>query len=156
MNYLLKVSAAWLLVNFILLFPSCYLLGELPPQRTWILVTFLHCAAIATAGIVAGTYLRGSGMLRIIASAGILMLMVFIVRSIVVQKEITGTYAAAVDSRMQFLTTLVNPEDSTTIILERLPSSGMLTSAEIFIDTSDFRNRHLKKFLGMKGGLRIK
>gem|GEM_PF-5522954 len=153
---ILKALIIYLVACFILIFPSCYLLGEVPPQRTWILLSFLNCACIAVAGIAAGKYLQQAGLLRAISSAGLLMLAVFIVRTVVIQKEITGTYTRALDARMQFLTTLVDPQDSATIILDGLPASGMLTSAEISVDTSDFRNRHLKRYLGIRGAVMVK
>ena len=71
------------------------------------------------------------------------------------QKKISTEYAQAVDARMQFLTTLVDPEDSSTIFLEALPPNGMLMSSEISTDTADFRNEHLEKFLDLKASLRI-
>lgn len=155
LSFILKLAAWYGLLMVIFLLPACYLLGEIPPQRAWILISFLNTVCITGAGYVTGMYLRRSYLTLLISSAAVIFLIAMNLKVAVDQKSIVTEYSRAVDSRMQFLSTLADPEDPSTIILERLPASGMLTSSEIFIDTSDFRNRHLRNYFKLKGALRI-
>ena len=148
--------SGFILLCFIFVFPACYLLGEIPPLRAWILAGFLNCCILVIGGILTGAWLRNRKILRVISSLSVLLLVFMIVRISIQQKQITGNYSRAVDARLQFLTKLVDPEDTTTIILDPLPDSGVLMSSEISTVPSDFRNQHLKNFLGIRADVRVR
>ena len=156
LRIILIILSSYALLCFIFIFPACYLLGETPPHRAWILVGFLNCCMVSLGGIVTGSAIRYPRLISVVSSLAVLALLLLVGRVAVEQKQISSTYSHAVDARMQFLTTLVDPEDSTTIILDGLPPSGMLTSSEISVDSADFRNVHLKNYLRIKAGLRVK
>jgi len=154
-GFVLKLLIAYSILCIVLVAPPSILLGEVPPYRARILITFLNCSMISIAGILAGGWLRRSKVVLLFSSAAVIGIVAMIGKTALEQKQIAGEYSEAVDARMQFLTTLVDPEDSSTIFLEALPPNGMLMSSEISTDTSDFKNEHLEKFLGLKASLRI-
>ncbi|PJB16136.1 MAG: hypothetical protein CO118_00930 [Flavobacteriales bacterium CG_4_9_14_3_um_filter_32_8] len=61
-------------------------------------------------------------------------------------------YAKAVDERIK----LILKNDASTIVVEPLPNSGYLYSAEITTDTTNFKNTHLKEGLGLKNNVVLK
>jgi hypothetical protein len=154
-GFIFRLLIAYLILCIVLIAPPSILLGEVPPFRARILIAFLNCSMICISGILAAAWLQKSRIVMIFSSAAVLGVIAMIGKTALEQKEITGRYAQAVDARMQFLTTLVQPDDSSTIFLEALPPNGMLMSSEISTDTADFRNEHLEKFLGLKASLRI-
>ena len=154
-GFVLKLLAAYVVLCIVLIAPASMLLGETPPFRARILISFLNCSMISITGIIAGAWLRRSNVVLVLSSLSVIGISVMIGKSALEQKKITTEYAQAVDARMQFLTTLVHPDDSSTIFLEALPPHGMLMSSEISTDTADFRNEHLEKYLDLKASLRI-
>lgn len=152
------VLGGYLILCLLFIFPACFLLQEIPPMRAWILISLLNCMVIALGGILTAAWINRPAITSVISSLGVAGVVVMTGLTAIEQKKLTGEYARAVDSRMQFLTTpaLVDPEDESTIILENYPPSGMLTSSEISSDTADFKNRHLENYLGIKARLRVK
>jgi hypothetical protein len=155
-KFVLYAAGIYAFLCLLFIFPACYLLGEIPPWRAWILISLLNCFVISLGGILTGAGFKEKKIVNVASSLAVVMLTILVAKTAVEQKQVTGEYARAVDSRMQFLTTLVDPQDSSTIILENYPPSGLLTSSEIGTDTADFRNRHLKNYLGIKANLRVK
>ncbi|MEO8088562.1 MAG: DUF6056 family protein [Bacteroidota bacterium] len=156
LKYLLWIIGCYLLVFFIIVFPACYLLGEAPPLRATILPGFINCCLISFCGILTGVLIRQSLITKIISSLALMLLIFMTGKMAIEQIKITGTYTNALDIRMKFLTTLADPEDTVTIIMDPLPSSGFLPTSEISTDPADFKNQHLKKFLGLKADLKVK
>jgi len=154
-GFILRLLLAYVVLCIVLVAPASILLGEVPPARARILIAFLNCSMICISGILAGAWLQRSRAIVVVSSAAVIGVIAMIGKTALEQKEIAGQYAQAVDARLQFLTTLVQPDDSSTIFLEPLPQNGMLMSSEISTDTADFRNEHLEKFLGLKASLRI-
>ncbi len=150
------ILIGYFVLCFIFIFPSCFLLGEIPPQRAWLLMVFLNCILLSFAGIVTGSFFRNKKMIISVSSLAVVSMVVMMGYLALEQKTITGVYARAVDLRMKLITTFSDNIDSITIILEPLPDSGMLQSSEISSLTSDFRNEHLKKYFGLKSDLRLK
>lgn len=69
--------------------------------------------------------------------------------------KIHSQYAKAVDERMELI--MKNDILPTAIgIVEALPNSGYLYSAEITTDTTNFKNKHLKEGLGLKNNVVLK
>jgi hypothetical protein len=147
-NFFLKLALIFLVSNFILLFPSCYLLRETPPFRVWTLNCFLVSVFIALSGLQLGNVLKvHQRKFLIISSTALAILFLLLVKIFFEQKKITALYAAAYDNRMQILIQSKTDSPQKEISLEPLPPSGMLYSAEISTDTNDFHNRHLKNYL---------
>ncbi len=152
---------SWLLVGFFLLcfifiFPTCYLLGEIPPLRAGIFIGFLNCCLLSFAGVITGAYIRKPLIITIVSSLAVLVLVVMIGKIAMEQKKITTNYARSVDKRIQFLKSFIDDGENAAIVLERLPDSGLLLSSEISSDPSDFRNQHLKNYFGIENDILIK
>ena len=73
--------------------------------------------------------------------------------NLVTQYEITKIYAYKYDKRIRIINQLSNKD---TVILEPLPNSGFLYSAEISINYEHYNNQHLKQGLNTKSELMIK
>jgi hypothetical protein len=145
---LLKIFLAFCLLNFLILFPSCYLLRETPPARVWTLNCFLISLFISICGMKLGNVLhRYQKQLLNISALALTILITLFVKIFIEEKRITDVYAAAYDNRMQILIQSKSESAQKEISLEPLPPSGMLYPAEITTDTNDFRNRHLKNYL---------
>ncbi len=73
--------------------------------------------------------------------------------SLISQLIILPKYAEAYDNRIVYLKK--NKENMHPIIVEPLPESGLLFSAEISTDTSNYINQHLKKGLELKSAIMV-
>ena len=154
--FLPKLLLAFALVSFLILFPSCYLLRETPPFRTWTLISFLLSLTIAIAGFVVGYRLYKYDQPRYLAYLGLLVFVILTTKLFIDQKKITTKYAAAFDARESILAGAAMRGDTGIIELEPLPPSGLLYSAEIASDTSDYRNRHVKDYYKLKCAVKRK
>ncbi len=118
-------------VNLLTLFYSAtvsYLLGnKLQKLRKFVIVEFP--IALFAATVVFGILLYG-------------------------QSYITSEYAFAYDNRIQFVKK--NCTDNQTLLLDPLPKSGLLYSAEISRDTLFFSNQHFKAGLKIDCDVRLK
>ena len=150
------VLGSYALLSFIFIFPSSYLLGEIPPLRARIFVGFLNCCLLAFAGVVTGAYFHRPLITSIISSVAVIVLVVMVGKIAIEQKKITTNYAVAVDKRMLFLKSFVYLGDNAPITLDPLPDSGMLLSSEISSNPTDFRNQHLKKYFGITNDIILK
>ncbi len=155
-DIILKILVWYVALSFVFLFPTCYLLGEIPPFRAWILVSFLNCCCLVLCGIVFSNHTSLKPELaKVISNSALIILSLLITKTAIEQRRITKEYAHAVDARIEVLES-ANPNEGKEIVLDKLPESGLLLSSEISSDTSDFRNRHLQSYYGLKGGLKIK
>ncbi|MBK9672347.1 MAG: hypothetical protein IPO70_08840 [Bacteroidetes bacterium] len=57
---------------------------------------------------------------------------------------------------MEILSQNESKTGTSTLILEPLPTSGMLYSAELSQDSTFYTNRHLQRAMGIKNGLQVK
>jgi hypothetical protein len=73
--------------------------------------------------------------------------------TLITQILIVPKYAEAFDKRIAYLKQ--NQETTDVIIIEPLPKSGLLFSAEISTDPSYFTNQHFKNGLGIKNEVMI-
>lgn len=74
------------------------------------------------------------------------------IKNLIVQNKITKAYSVAYDNRINILKESTFRE---TIVLEPLPNSGFLYSAEISSDTKHFNNQHLKQGLCIESEIKI-
>ena len=140
-----------LVLIFIFLLPTSFIMGELGPDRSLSLISFFVVFCFATAFFDAGTKIKISKKifqsLQYISMFCTIGILIF---HLVNQYSITKKYANAIDSRIGLLKTLSKKEQKNIIELEPLPSSGMLYSAEISVDTSHFTNYFLEHSLRLR------
>lgn len=158
LRHLFAVALAILLlaplVAFTATFPGFYSLGEPPPTRAQlVLAVFLVAAAVAI-GAALGAALRGRSAAEELLAA---MLAVAVLRvgidEIPRMRSDVATarrYAEAYDARVALLRALPRTPSRTPVLLEPLPPSGVLRSAEIRSDDPGaFENRSLRRMLGV-------
>jgi hypothetical protein len=141
-------SLILLLVLYILMFPACYLLSEIGPDRSLSIVIFVIAFFWVYWSFRFGRQMNLSeniakGIFYLSASGIIIS---FAIQSLL-QFQITSQYAAALDKRVEYLNELQETGNKKTISVNPLPPSGYLYSAEISADTNYFGNDHFQKGL---------
>ena len=131
------------LMVIILAFALAFSMGEMGPKRAWIPLSILTLFVTIVFTYQLGTwlYIKLNGKLFQFVITIQLAVMLYQVVIGANQMMVTNKYAAKVDSRMEYISSL-NTTDSV-ITLEPLPDSGWLFSSEISSDTSYFTNKHL-------------
>lgn len=135
------------LLLFLSFLPSCILMHEPGPERSWHHLSLYLFAFAFIAGGYTGIVFKSSAYSRIFSIlliAGIL----FEAGYIYSQYRITGIYAKAYDQRMEYI--YKHREDSL-IKVPPLPPSGALYSQEFSENPNHFRNMSVKKGLFLKG-----
>ena len=141
----------FLLLSFISFIPSSLLLGTTGPFRTWIPVSFYLAILSMTSGLYLGYKAAWKqNLLSRMFSVSLLTLIVLMLINILIQKDIITSYAFGVDRRIKNLLEIKSNQEKNTVVLDALPPSGMLYSAEISEDSSHFSNQHLKDFLELE------
>ena len=142
------------LVGVVATFPGWYSLGEPPPTRAQlVLAVFLVAAAVAI-GAALGAALRGRGVAEelLVAMLAVAVLRVGIDEVPRMRADIATAhrYAEAYDARVALLRALPRTPSRDPVLLEPLPPSGVLRSAEIGSDDPGaFENRCLRRMLGV-------
>jgi hypothetical protein len=140
-----------LILIFIFLVPTSFIMSELGPDRALSQISFLISFCFAVLFFIIGFRVqireRTFQILKIITVISSLAVL-----TITFQKQfsISKRYAAAYDQRMHFLTDLNKSGQKNVIELNALPSSGMIYSAEISTDTSYFTNNFLEYALHLQ------
>lgn len=133
---------------FIMAFTMAFAMGEMGPKRAWIPIAFIALVFSVVLAYQLGTwvYIRTKGKLfQMVIIAQVVGLVYQIVMGSW-QIGITSAYAKAVDERMATIHSQMEVEEI--IVLEPLPDSGWLFTAEITTDTAHFTNRHLGLYFG--------
>jgi len=130
---------------YILIFPSCYVLSEIGPDRSLsqvLLVIVIFCASWAF--IFGYRCVKTAGLLRYFSyvASGVIIVSLIVIN--VMQFRTVSAYAIALDKRTSDLLELKSQNNTKTITLKALPPSGFLYSAEISPDTSYFGNEHYR------------
>lgn len=141
-------------VVILMVLPAAFLLGDMPPDRAWIFVSLLLTLLLAFTGIVSATFLPVRKKKSYLLPVSLVLMIVMVSSLSLEQWQISTVYARAYDERIFFLQKSA-ADETKEIVLEKLPPAGMLFSSEITTDTSDFRNRHLQKYIGLKVPVRI-
>lgn len=135
-------------VLYILMFPACYLLSEIGPDRSLsitIICIALFCVhwsfrigtqLMLSKNIAKGIFYLTSAVITI--SFGI---------QCVQQFNVTSKYSNSLDKRIAYLKGLQESGNKKTITVASLPVPGYLYSAEISSDTNYFGNDHFQKGL---------
>lgn len=142
--------------------PGYYALGEAPPTRAQLALAAYLVAATATFGVVLGSRLGGRGDARRALALALALATVLVV-AIVFQRERARLvpdiaagriYARAYDARMSALAAAAARAERTRVVVEPLPPSGLLRSAEISPDAPRaFTNRCLARAVGLATGV---
>jgi len=133
------------IILYIFLFPACYLLSEIGPSRSLSFPIFLITLFITFWSLSGGyNYVRKIQLIRVGNLISLLILFISFTIVIVNQYIIVSNYANKLDQRTNYLKKLQKNHSQKTIILEALPPSGFLYSAEISTDTSYFGNEHYR------------
>jgi len=145
------------IILYIFLFPACYLLSEIGPTRSLSFPIFLITLFIAFWSLTAGYYCIKKAYIIRYGNIISLFILIFVFSILIIkQQEIVSNYAKKLDQRTLFLKKLKKTKNKKTIILEALPSSGFLFSAEISNDTSYFGNEHYRLGLFLDFSVKIK
>jgi len=145
------------IILYIFLFPACYLLSEIGPTRSLSFPIFLITLFIAFWSLTAGYYCIKKAYIIRYGNIISLFILIFVFSILIIkQQEIVSNYAKKLDQRTLFLKKLKKTKNKKTIILEALPSSGFLYSAEISNDTSYFGNEHYRLGLFLEFNIKIK
>jgi hypothetical protein len=129
--------------------PITYITQDIGAYRTLFPITFF--SLLAGFGIFYNLGLGGLGKSSRVHSIVLFSLIAVCclnTYSLISQLIILPKYAEAYDKRIVYLNK--NKANINPIIIEPLPESGLLYSAEISTDSSYFTNQHLKKGLGLK------
>jgi hypothetical protein len=130
---------------YILIFPSCYVLSEIGPDRSLsqvVLVIAIFCSSWAF--IFGYRCVKTAGLLRYFSYCALSVIIVFLIVINIMQFQTVSAYATGLDKRTSDLMKLKQQNNSKTIALKALPPSGFLYSAEISPDTSYFSNEHYR------------
>jgi hypothetical protein len=154
----LAASASVLLlapvIAFAATFPGFYSLGEPPPTRAQlVLAVFLVGAAVvlgSSTGAALREHARAAAVLVLLLAATTLRLGAVEVGRMRADIATARTYAAAYDARVAQLRAVKFERSRQPIVLDPLPPSGVLRSAEIRSDDqAAFENRSLRRMLGL-------
>ena len=147
-----KISLSFFTILFIFYLIVAFVMVETGPPRIVFLVSFLLSIYCCTVFFYAGYKSFFNVIkLRLIQNSGALLGIGLMFFFIIQQYSIASIYSKANDSRIQYITDLNKTlENDTLIILEPLPSAGMLYSTEIARDTSHFTNKELRLGYNLK------
>lgn len=141
------VSVCFGCIIFLFQLPITYYTHDLAADRTLFpisLLLFLYCNYLV---IVLFLY-QGRFNRPIVSIITNCILLIYSGYTLYTQILVVPNYAEAYDKRITVLNKM--RETSKSIILEPLPSSGLLFSAEISTDSTHYNNQHLQQALGLK------
>lgn len=152
-NYVLLVAG----LIFVFLVPTSYIMSELGPDRTLSHISFLVAFSFAALFFHLGRKMEiRENIFKVLKVSTLVLSAMITFYQLSNQYSVTQKYAAAVDKRIELLKDSDKTTGKNIIELESLPSPGMLYSAEISRDVSDYRNQFLKKYTGIKKEIRVK
>lgn len=137
------------LTTFFNAFMGTYALGGLPPDRSMITSSLVIAGVICWLAFGLGNYSKSTKkVVYYVPLWGCVYLLLFNVYYFSVHQE----YAEAVDHRIKMIKTSTDKK----VLLDALPHSGYVYSAEITDDVNHFKNQHLKKGLGIEQDVVLK
>jgi hypothetical protein len=142
---------------YCMLFPACYVLSEIGPDRSLSQVVLLISGFCSVWAFVFGyRYLRTGIIFKYLFYCSLTLIIASFIVITILQFRAVSNYAAALDKRTENLLELQKNNNKKTINLDELPSSGFLYSAEISSDTSYFGNKHYAQGLFLDFTIRKK
>lgn len=156
-KFILFVILAYSAIIFLGFSPSCFVMGEAGPLRSWHHTGLYNLFFVAGFFIYSGNH-YGPLFLQKITQPEIpkllfsaLLIVISILHFIYLSKQvgIVLNYSKAVDERMALLMALQEKKYKGLLILKKLPDSGLLFSAEIDRDEDFYLNTFLEKGSGL-------
>lgn len=150
------IFIALLVLLFILILPSTLVLNETPPVRALEQFSFVLCFAAALLFFAAGKQVVvNSKRVEFLNRFSTWIMILFLLACIFKQYHLAGKYAERYDARMKVLIGS-SLQTNAALLLDSLPPSGMLYSAEISVDSNFYSNQHLQHALQLSRGVAVK
>ena len=127
------------------MFPTCYVLSEIGPERSLsqvVLVISVFCSVWAF--VFGYRFVKNLNILRYFFYCALSLILTSIIVINILQFRLVSIYANELDKRTTTLLKLQHLNNRKTITIDALPSSGFLYSAEISSDTNYFGNEHYR------------
>lgn len=146
---------AGLILIFIFLMPTVVIMSEMGPDRALSFISFMIMTGFAALGFLTGSQVK----LRPVFMKSLPFLTSLVMTGVIgyvlaIQVPLSSRYARAVDARMERLFQIRNADPEQPVLLDSLPPSGMLYSAEITTDPDHFLNRFLEETTGVRTKLK--
>jgi len=143
-------SIILLLLIFCSLFPSAYMIAEIAPARALTQISFCICLFVCIWSFYIGNWLViKESSRKLLLNVSLVLIICLMIFHIYDQLPIVSKYAQQVDDRVAYLNRMNQSGNTTLVRVEPLPSSGMLLSAEITVDSTRHPNMHLMKGLAL-------
>ncbi|MEI6851722.1 MAG: hypothetical protein WCL06_02725 [Bacteroidota bacterium] len=156
LRFIISGTVLWV-VSYMIMFPTCYLLSEVCPDRAISVVILLIVIFAATWSFLVGYYRNISLNTERYAQKIVLILMAgFLIYAIISQYNRVSDYGIAVDQRMEYLRHTHFQDKNHIEYLQPLPPSGFLYSAEISADTGNYKNVQLRMGAFIEYALAVK
>lgn len=145
-----QASMAFLILLFISLGPVVFIMSEMGPERAWTQISIYLVLYSSILAAYAGSMLHGRYNVQQVTRVYAVTAFLYVLATGVPAGIQAKIYASAYDNRMLDLKNLKRDNDvPNLVVLEKLPPSGWLHSAEISSRPDHFTNQHLKKYLGL-------
>jgi len=152
----LPYVTGFLVLIFVFLIPTSFIMAELGPDRALSMVSFFIALSFSAGLYCLGYFLKFSPRsIKILKISIPVLMIIMLTYHTIHQYNITSIYAQSCDKRMDRLNGIEENHPGI-ITLDSLAPSGMLFSAEISVHPSHFTNQFLKEATGLKRDLRVK
>ncbi|HKR06994.1 MAG TPA: DUF6056 family protein [Bacteroidia bacterium] len=146
-----------LILVFIFLVPTSFIMSEIGPDRALSQISFLICLCFSAFFFFTGYFVEiNNKAFQILKTGTALISIGVLLFHLNKQFSSTKKYANAFDQRMNLLEELNKSGQNNIIELNTLPSPGMIYSAEISEDTNYFTNNFLEYALHLKFDIKKK
>jgi len=154
----LALAALSLVAGFATALPGYYALGEAPPTRAQLALAIFLIGAAAVVGVQLGSWLRGSARSQQVLAVSMLVLVAVVFQRerarLIPEIAAARIYARAYDARMATLREAAGRDQRSPVLLDPLPPSGLLRTAEVSPDKPrSYANRCLARAVGLRGGV---
>jgi hypothetical protein len=143
----LAASVLLLLLTVTSLIPLSFVMSEMGPERAWTQVSIYITFYSAFVAVWLGKMFRSFVMLNVISIALVTVITVVILVNGTIVLINESNYVSAYDQRMEILYEMRAANRNDLLILDPLPRTRWLHSAEISVSPDHFTNRHLKNYL---------
>ncbi|MFA6924352.1 MAG: DUF6056 family protein [Bacteroidales bacterium] len=153
--FLIFLSSS-LVIIFIIIFLSTYILSDIAPDRILIIAYFIISFSVFIYTFSLGfTITSLNKKLSVFILLSSFIVLVFIQLGILKnQYTITKQYSSDYDKRIEKLKSIKN--ENKVMSVEPLPTSGYLYSKDISVDTANQENKNIKKYLDLKFNVWLK
>jgi hypothetical protein len=155
--FCLLIFSAYTVMLLLGFLPSCFVMGEAGPLRSWHHIGIYNLIFSAVFFIFTGYYFSDKIKIRHSLLKAWLIMITFVHGAFLFQQlQVSRKYSLSVDKRIAFLHALNNKGFRGEATLDPLPASGYLFSAEIGADKNDPGNKFLKMGLELNFDIKVK